>query len=108
MSEPIMLTSPEKLEAQEDVEKAVEEIKQQLFKYKEKIVKLKLKQIGKLNILKDINKKRFKKLQVEVYKDREEVWIDDGSWKGKLLVTFLTPTAEELKDKEFKGKLLFY
>ncbi len=107
-TEPIMLTSPDKVKEQDIVSETIEEIKKQLFKKKEAVIKLKLKELGKLNILKDIGKKRFKKLQVEVYPNREEVWIDDGSWKGKLLVTFLNPKETELKDKTLSGKLIYF
>lgn len=98
----------EVLEQDNKIQESVTIIKDQIFKKKEEVVRLRLKQLGKLNVLRDINKKRFKKLMVEHHTDREEVWIDDGSWKGKRVVTFLNPTEQQMQDSELKFKLLYF
>jgi len=94
-------------ETQTVLSETVTIVKDQLFKKKEEIVRLRLKQLGKLNILRDINKKRFKKLMVEMYPDCEEVWIDDGSWKGKRVVTFYQVQDTQMEGQELKFKLVY-
>ena len=81
-------------------------IKNQLFKKKEDIIRLRLKQIGKLNVLNYTNH-RFKKLNVDMYPDREEVWIDNGTPKGRRLVTFFAPKETDMVDEEVKFKLVY-
>ena len=81
-------------------------VKDQLFKKKEEIVKLRLKQLGKLNVLRYASN-RFKKLMVERHPDREEVWIDDGSKYGKRVVTFYQVKDTSMEGSELKFKLLY-
>jgi len=105
---PIMLTTPKEVEVKEEIDKVADLALRQLINKKEAVIKAKLKEKKLLHILRDIDKKRFKPLMVEVQKDREVVWIDNGTYKGLRLVTFLNPTEPELNDKEFKTKLLYF
>lgn len=96
----------EETEQQKVLAETITIIKNQLFKKKEDIVRLRLKQLGKLNIL-NYSNHRFKKLSIDMYPDREEVWIDNGTPKGKRLVTFFAPKETDMKDEEVKLKLVY-
>ena len=108
MSKPVMLTNPQEIEVEEKADKSAEILLREIRNKKLSIVKSRLKALKKLNLLKDLDKKRFKPIQTVQYPDgKEEVWINDGTWKGKLLVTFLPLSEAEMQDNDFKGKLLY-
>jgi hypothetical protein len=107
-NKPIMTTSPKEVEFKSKAEDAADLIIRQLNKQKWLIVKQKLKQLGKLNLIKDLDKQRFKKIMVEMHPDKEVFYYDNKTLKGARLVTFLKPTEPELNDKEFKTKLLYF
>jgi hypothetical protein len=46
------------------------------------------------HLLENVESKRFKKVIVEKYPDREEWWADDGTDSGVLIITFLNPDVE--------------
>lgn len=108
MSKPLMLTNPKEIEVTGIVNETAELFVRQMQNKKEAVIRAKLKALNMLHILKDVNKKRFKPIVIEVTRDKEEVWINDGSYKGLLLVTFLNATEPELKDNELRSKLLYY
>jgi len=106
---PIMLTSPKELEFKDKVKESAKLIQRQLLNKKWDIIKERLKLLNKLHLLKNLEKKRFKPIQIEISKEgAETVWINDGSWKGKRLVTFLPEENHEMNDNEFKGQLKYY
>lgn len=103
-----MMTSPKEIEVAEKADQSADIILRQIRNQKMEIVKARLKALKKLNLLKDLDKKRFKPIMTIQYTDgKEEIWINDGTYKGKLLVTFLPLTEAEIKDNDFKGKLLY-
>lgn len=97
---------------QDKVEKEADQsadiIIKQIRNQKMEIVKERLKRLKKLNLLKDLDKKTFKPILTKQYPDREEIWIDNGTIKGHLLVTFMNRTEAEMQDKDFKCKLLYF
>lgn len=71
-------------------EQAVEQINSEILKKKEEIIKKLLKQNKLSYILKDITKRRFKRLEIEQHEDGSEtVWIDNKTVEGFRLVTFM-------------------
>jgi hypothetical protein len=108
MDKPIMATSPKEVEVKKALDGITDEYLAKMVKLKEKVIFDKLKEINKLNILRDFEKKRFKKLMIVQKSNKEEVWIDNGTINGKLLVTFVKSTEMELKDEQFKWQLKYY
>lgn len=103
-----MMTSPKEVEFAEKANESADIILRQIRNQKMEIVKARLKALKKLNLLKDLDKKRFKPIMTEKFTDgTEKIWINDGTYSGKLLVTFLPLTEAEINDKDFKGKLLY-
>lgn len=103
-----MMTSPKEVEFAEKANESADIILRQIRNQKMEIVKARLKSLKKLNLLKDLDKKRFKPIMTEKFNDgTEKIWINDGTYSGKLLVTFLPLTEAEINDKDFKGKLLY-
>ena len=94
--------------AQETIQTEIERLTKLLFNQKETIIKDRLKKLGKLNILKNIKEARFKKLIVESHPNAELVYIDNGTLKGHLLVTFLKPKEHELTDTTLLFQLQYY
>jgi len=105
---PIMMTPPKEVEFEKKTEQSVNEIITQINKKKWAIIKQKLKEEKKLNLLKDLDIKRFKPIIIEIDKDKEVVYYNNGTVKGKRLVTFLRHTESEILDKEFRTKLVYY
>lgn len=107
-AKPLMMTSPKEVEFAEKASESADIILRQIRNQKMEIVKARLNALKKLNLLKDLDKKRFKPIMTEKFNDgTEKIWINDGTYKGKLLVTFLPLTEAEINDKDFKGKLLY-
>jgi hypothetical protein len=107
-NKPIMATSPKEVEFKSKAEDAANIVIEQLNKKKWAIIKQKLKEKSKLNLIKDLKLQRFKKIMVEMHPDKEVFYYDNKTLKGARLVTFLKPTEPELNDKEFKTKLLYF
>lgn len=108
MDKPIMAISPKEIEVKKALDGITEEYLAKMVKLKEKVIYDKLKEKNKLNILRDFEKKRFKKLMIVQKPNKEEVWIDNGTINGQLLVTFVKSTEMELKDEQFKWQLKYY
>jgi len=107
---PIMLTNPKEIELKDKVDESVDIFHKQIRNKKEAIVKLKLKEKGLLHILKNIDKQRFPKMMIEMHKDKEIVWIDNGTFSGLKLVTFwlMEPTIKDGEEGSvFNTKLLY-
>ena len=103
-----METSPKEIEFKEKSKEAADLIIQRINKQKWAIIKLRLKQEGKLNLIKDLEKQRFKRVMIELQGDRETVYYDNKTLKGKRLVTFLNPTEPTIEGDEFRTKLLYF
>jgi len=107
--QPLMLTSPKKLEFEDKVSESVKLIQRQIRNKKWAIIKERLKAIEMLHVLKDIKSKRFKPLIIEEDKTgTQTVYVDNGTWGGLRLVTFLPEEEHEMKDNEFKGHLKYF
>ena len=105
---PIMLNNPEEVELDSKSKEAADLIVRQMNNKKMQIIKAKLKEIGKLNLMKDLYIKRFPPIKIEIGEKEEVVYINNGTIKGKRLVTFVRHTESELKDNEFRSKLIYY
>lgn len=103
-----MTHSPQEVEFKEKGKEAARIIMSQLNKQKWAIIKQKLKQESKLNLIKDLDKQRFKKIMIEMHPDKEVVYYDNKTLKGKRLVTFLNPMEPTIEGEEFRTKLLYY
>ena len=108
MSEPIMLKSPLDFEKEEKAQESVELIVKKINKKKEQLIKERLKEKKMLHVLKDIGKRRFKKLMVEHDKDKEVVWVDNGTLKGLRLITFMKLNESQLEDTLFKTQVIYF
>ncbi len=108
MSEPIMTHSPKEVELNESGKEAANKIVQGINKQKWTIIKQLLKQESKMNLIKDLDKQRFKKIMIEMHPDKEVVYYDNKTLKGKRLVTFLNPMEPTIEGDSFKTKLLYF
>lgn len=67
----------------------VRELSSKINKQKEDILKERLKQLGINSSFELINNKmRFPKFLREIHPDREEIWYNDGTEQGQLIITF--------------------
>ena len=106
MSEkPIMLTNPDEINLNEDLKL----IQAQINNKKWEVVRMRLKAMKLLHVLKNLDKQRFPKIMIEIDKEtgNETVYANDGTLKGKRIVTFLGKSESELKDKDFKMQLKY-
>lgn len=109
MNTPLMLKSPEDIKREAELIKFSETYIRRMNNKKMDIIEEKLKALGKKNILKDLDKKRFKKLMVEMHPGgKEVVWIDNGTYTGLRLVTFINPQDHEIIHEEFRFSLKYY
>lgn len=104
----IMEVSPKEIEFAEKGQEAADLVIRQINKQKWTIIKQRLKERSKLNLIKDLELQRFKKIMIEIQGDKECVYYNDGTLKGKLLVTFFKPIEPTIEGNEFKTKLLYY
>jgi hypothetical protein len=98
--------------AKENFEEKVGEsaalVQQQINKQKWTIIKQRLKEKSKLNLIKNLELQRFKNICIEVQGNKEIVYYRDGTLKGKVLVTFVSHNEASIEGNEFKTKLLYY
>lgn len=104
---PIMMTSPNELEVKDKANESAELIIRRLNNQKEEIIMARLKELKLLHLVKDMAKKRFKKMMIERHPDREEIWVDNGTYRGKHVVTFFNATEAEAKDEQFRMRLKY-
>jgi len=86
-------------EIADEAQKKFEHVLNELNARKEEILLTRLKEQSLEHLVEECKTHRFKPISREIYPDREEVWINDGTKRGKLLVTFFGPTNEFVDDK---------
>lgn len=69
-------------------QRIIKDIVEKINQEKQNIIIARLTAIGRQDIIIDKRYKRFKEIMTDVYPDREEVWFDDGTRNGMLLVPF--------------------
>jgi hypothetical protein len=104
---PIMLTAPKEIEFKQKADETAELIIRRIKNQKEQIIFARLKELKLMHLVKDMAKKRFKKMIIEQRADREEVWVDNGTYRGKHVVTFFNASEAEAKDEQFRMLLKY-
>jgi frataxin-like iron-binding protein CyaY len=104
---PVMLTSPKEIEFKQKADETAELILRRIKNQKEQIIFNRLKDLKLMHLVKDMAKKRFKKMIIEQHADREEVWVDNGTYRGKHVVTFFNASEAEAKDEQFRMLLKY-
>jgi len=103
---PLMLTNPKEIEFKDNVGKSVEIIQRELRNKKFDIFKMRLKELGKLNLLKNM-KNRFPPIMVEITPDgTEKYYINNNTRNGQLVLTIYTANPN-IEGSEFSTKLYY-
>ena len=76
-------------------------LKLELVKQKEGIIKQRLKKAGLLYKLNNSDKRRFKKIMIEVDENAEHVWVDNNTIEGLHVVSFMKMKDDETELKYF-------
>jgi len=95
-------------EANKIADEAALNLKREIDNTKWKVIKERLKALKKLSLLKDLDKKRFKKIMLVHEGNKEVVYIDDGTYSGMRLVTFIKPEKHEIKDFKLLYPLKYF
>jgi hypothetical protein len=93
---------------EDKAQEAANLVQSQINKQKWIVIKQKLKEISKLNLIKNLELQRFKNICIEIQGDKEVVYYRDGTLKGKRLVTFVAHNEAQIEGSEFKTKLLYF
>lgn len=83
---------------------------QELAKKKEDILIKRLKEKGFEYLLKGIETRRFKRINVEISETEEKIYVDNGTEEGLLIITFVKPEINfPISDKgNFIGSSIKY